>query len=172
MVERETLGEGKFLRLVKEGRWEFVERLKANGVVGIVAVTGVGKLILTAQYRPALGCNVIALPAGLSGDDAGAENEPLMAAAARELREETGYKAERLEYLFTGPSSSGLTSETVALFKAHNVKKVGAGGGDATENIIVHEVALKEIDAWLTRKGAEGSMIDPKIYTGLYFLKK
>ncbi len=69
----ETLYSGRFLNLVRRGKWEFVERHSATGVVGIVAVTDEGRLLLVEQFRPPLQKQVIELPAGLAGDIAGEE---------------------------------------------------------------------------------------------------
>ena len=65
---RRVLGEGRFLRLVDDHTWEYVERRNATGVVAIVAVTPAGELLLTEQHRPAVGTAVIDLPAGLAED--------------------------------------------------------------------------------------------------------
>jgi ADP-ribose pyrophosphatase len=70
-----------------------------------------------------------------------------------------------------GPVSSGVSSEIITFYKAVDVVKKGAGGGDATESIKVHEVPLREVDLWLYEMGKKGFLVDPKIYAGLYFLK-
>lgn len=163
--------EGKFLRLLNEEGWEYVERVKASGVVAVLAVTDHNHLLLVEQYRKPVAKHVIELPAGLSGDITGQEEEDLSVAAKRELLEETGYEAAQYEVLNIGPTSSGLTSETVVFFKASNLKKMHEGGGDESETITVHEVPLPEIDSWLITKRKEGALIDFKIYAGLYFLK-
>ena len=126
---REVLGKGKFLRLVRDGRWEFVERTNARGGVAIVAVTEQREFVLTDQFRPAVGRHVIDLPAGLSGDVKGQEDEASSLSALRELVEETGYHADDLEHLADCPSSPGLTSEIISYFLARNVRQVSAGGG-------------------------------------------
>ncbi len=166
----EVLGEGRFLRLLRRGRWEFVERPNLRGVVGIVAVTGEGKLLLVEQYRQAVGATVIELPAGLAGDLPGAEGEELATAAQRELREETGYAAARMTFLCDGPPSAGVTNEVITLFLAEGLEKVEDGGGDETEEITIHEVPLAEVARWLEDRRREGKMLDLRIYTGLYFL--
>ncbi len=163
----ELLFEGKHLKLVSHGGWEACERTKASGVVAIVAVTPEGKLLLTEQYRPPVGRRVIELPAGLSGDVPGAELEELAEAARRELVEETGYDAASLTLLTEGPSSAGLTSETVSIFRADGVHRVGAGGGDASESIEVHEIPLNDVRKWLRGRHSAGVLIDYKIYAGL-----
>ena len=173
MVDRpdaETLGQGAFLRLVHRDGWEYVERLRPILSVFIVAVTAEGRLVLTIEHRVPVGRAVVGLPAGLVGDDAGAESESLEAAARRELREEAGFEAERITVLAQGPPSPGMNSEVVALVLAEGLRQVGAGGGVAGEAIVVHEVALPEVDAWLAKRRAEGHLIDPKVYAGLYFL--
>ena len=167
-----TLHTGKFLALVKEGRWEYVDRLGATGAVIVVAVTNERKLLLVEQYRIPVHARTIELPAGIVGDDPGGSDEGNTDAAKRELLEETGYAAERVETLTTGPASSGLTSEVVTLLLASDLKRVQAGGGVAHENITVHEVPLSEVHDWLAAKASEGLLIEPKVYAGLYFIER
>ena len=165
-----TLHTGKFLALVKEGRWEYVDRLGATGAAIVVAVTNERKLLLVEQYRIPVHARTIELPAGIIGDDPGGSDECSTDAAKRELLEETGYAAERIETLTTGPASSGLTSEVVTLLLASGLKRVHAGGGVGHENITVHEVPLSEVHDWLAAKASEGLLIEPKVYAGLYFI--
>ncbi len=168
--EKRVLGEGRFLRLMDENTWEYVERRKVADVVVIVAVTPGEELLLVEQYRPALHTNTIELPAGLVGDIPGEEEEVLETAARRELLEETGYEAEALDVVLVTPTSSGLTSETATLLMAGPLRRVDDGGGDDSEDITVHRVPLAGIDAWLDAQAARGALIDSKIHTGLYFL--
>jgi ADP-ribose pyrophosphatase len=167
-----TVYSGKFLELVKEGRWEYVNRVGTTGAVIIVAVTVEQKLLLVEQYRIPVHARTIELPAGIVGDESGGSDESLADAAKRELLEETGYAAERIEALTMGPSSSGLTSEVVTLLLASGLKRVHAGGGVAHENITVHEMPLAEVHDWLAAKAAEGLLVEPKVYAGLYFISK
>lgn len=164
----ETLYQGKFLNMVREGRWEYCERVNQTSAVMVFACTPEGKVLLVEEFRPPIGKQSLCFPAGLSGDE-GPESDAV--AARRELLEETGYEAAGMRYLFTGPSSPGLTSETLSFYLATDLKKVAAGGGVDNENIIVHEAPLATIDAWLAEQMAAGKSIDPRIYTGLYFLK-
>src|SRR5215472_2570645 len=124
---------GKFLSLVKEGRWEYAERVNATGVAVIVAVTDDQKLLLVEQYRIPVHTRIIELPAGIIGDEGGGKDESYAEAAKRELREETGYDAEKIELLTTGPASGGLTSEIVTLLRAAGLRRVSDGGGVAHE---------------------------------------
>ena len=165
---RITLHRGKFLALVREGRWEYVDRTNTTGAAIIVAVTDDRRLLLVEQYRIPVHARTIELPAGIIGDDPGSTNEAHADAARRELIEETGYEAGRMEALTHGPTSSGLTSETVTLFHATKLGRVGAGGGIAHEDIIVHEVPLVEVHEWLEarvlcRTGSPSAM--PRFFT-------
>ena len=168
--ERTVLAEGRHLRLVREGHWEYADRTRARGAVVIVAVTGDGHLLLTEQYRIPVGRPVIELPAGLVGDIDGEEAEELATAAGRELLEETGYQPGKLDLLTIGPPSAGMASEVVAFFLASKLVKIHEGGGDDSEEIIVHSIALADVDRWLEQQAAAGLLIDPKIYAGLYFV--
>jgi ADP-ribose pyrophosphatase len=170
MNSQTVLYTGKFLSLIKEGRWEYADRVNATGAAIIVAVTPDQKLLLVEQYRIPVHVRTIEMPAGIIGDEAEHSAESQAEAARRELSEETGYDAERMEILTSGPASSGLTSEVVTLFRASGLRKVSAGGGIAHEEIVVHEVPLNEVHAWLEAKVQAGLMIEPKVYAGLYFL--
>jgi len=165
-----TLYAGKFLALVKEGHWEYADRTNASGAAIIVAVTQDRKLVLVEQYRIPVHARTIELPAGIIGDEAGGSGEARAEAAGRELTEETGFEAGRIEELTHGPASSGLTSETVTLFLATQLRRTGPGGGVAHEDITVHEVPLGEVQEWLQAKSKSGLLIDPKVYAGLYFV--
>ena len=167
--DSEILFEGRFLQVRKIGKWEYVERHKASGIVAVLAITEAREIILVEQYRIPVGKRVIEIPAGLAGDITGEENEALAEAAKRELLEETGYTAERMEFLTEGPPSAGLSTEVVTFFRAHGLTKVSAGGGDGSEDIVVHLVPLAQLDTWIAAKRAEGCLVDYKVYATLYF---
>lgn len=167
-----VLAQGRHLRLVSRNGWEFADRGNVSGIVIILAVTDDDRLILVEQFRPPVNGRVIELPAGLAGDEPGAEEEELVEAARRELLEETGYAAESFTRLFAGPPSAGLSSEVLTFFRAEGLKKVGTGGGDESEDIQIHEVPLGDLETWLNRRReVENILVDPKVYAGLYFQK-
>ena len=169
MTETETIFNGRWLRLMRRGRWEFAERMNPGGGVIIIAVTAEDRILFVEQWREAVRSKTIEMPAGLVGDlgDAG---ESATAAAARELTEETGYRAGRIELLMAGPSSAGMSNEMIAFVRAYDLVREHSGGGDHTEDIIVHEIPRAEAPAWLVLKSREGYSIDPKLFAGLYFL--
>ena len=167
----QSLAKGRYLHLVDDNGWEYVQRTNTNGVVAIVPLLAGNSVVLVDQYRIPLDKRVIEFPAGLAGDTADTAGEDLSIAASRELEEETGYRAAQWTFLTEGPPSAGLTSELITFYLARDLERIGPGGGDDSEDIICHEVALTEIDAWLRAKEKEGYIIDPKVYTGLYFLR-
>jgi ADP-ribose pyrophosphatase len=170
--ERRVLAEGKFLRLVAQLGWEWVERTNCTDAAVIAAVTDDQCLVLVEQYRIPLACRVLDLPAGLVGDEPGDAGEATIDAARRELFEETGYESTDWRYVLHGPASPGLTTEAYSLFIVRGARRTGAGGGDARESIEVHTVPLAELDDWLDAKQRGGVVIDPKIYLAMYFLER
>lgn len=167
----ETLHQGRFLVLQKEGRWEYVRRTSNRGAVFVLATTDAGELVLVEQYRVPLHARSIELPAGILGDEAAHRDEAPEACALRELLEETGFRARSARLLTIGPIAPGLTSELLYLVRAEGLVREHAGGGVAGEDIAVHMVPLAQVDAWLERQRTAGKMIEPRIYTGLYFLR-
>lgn len=156
----EVMCEGKFVRLVKRGKWEFASRARNINAVVILAEHD-GKVILIDQPRVPLGARCVELPAGLVGDvDRDATVE---ATAVKELEEETGFTVERIEVLGEFYSSPGMLSEGFTLVRAHGVRRIGEGGGDEHEDIAVHLVARAEIPNFLEQKRAEGFGIDAKL---------
>ncbi len=166
---KEILAQGRFLRLVRQGTWEYSERLGISGIVGVVAVTREREMVLVEQYRVPSGKRVVELCAGLVGDLPGQEHEPFEEAARRELEEETGYRAGRMRRLMEGPNAAGSNSSQMTFFLATELEKVGPGGGDEHEDITVHVVKLEEAWPWLQAQEAAGKALDPKIFAGLWF---
>lgn len=166
---RVNMHEGKFLRLVRDGRWEYVERTNSSGAAFIVAVTDDDEIVLVEQYRVPLKARCIELPAGMIGDEAHLKHEAVEVCAERELEEETGFRGRKVEILTTGPVAAGLTSEQLWLVEIDGLTRAHAGGGVAGEDITVHCVPLDAVHDWLEARRAEGLQIEPRIYAGLYF---
>lgn len=157
----EVMWEGRFIRAVRRGKWEYVGRRGGIEAAVILAITPADEVILVEQYRVPLGRHSLELPAGLVGDDA--EGEGVTSAAARELEEETGYRAGRIEELGFFYASPGMTSEGFTLVRAHDVEKIGDGGGVVGEDIEVILVPRAELPAFVAAKRAAGVAIDVKM---------
>lgn len=161
MSDRRLEWEGKYIRIVRDGTWEFVERCGGVHAVVILAEHD-GKVVLVEQVRVPLGRRkCLELPAGLVGDedpDATVEDT-----AIKELEEETGFTAERVELLGEFFSSPGMVAEGFTLVRARGLRRIGDGGGNEHEEIEVHLVPREEIPAFVERKRAEGVAIDVKM---------
>lgn len=166
----QTLYQGRYLTLKTRNGWEYAAR--SHQVAVIIAWTPDDELLLVEQFREPLGQRVIELPAGLVGDDAELEGEDFLDAAARELEEETGWRAGTLSEIMSCPTSAGMSDEMVMFVLAEQLTQVGRGGGDDSEDIVVHRVRRIIIDQWLDERRAHGLGIDPKIYTALYWSLK
>lgn len=169
MTALENLCEGLYLRMLRREGWEYAERTNAGCAVIIVAVTPGDCVVFVEQRRIPIDARTIEMPAGLVGDVH--DDESIELAAMRELEEETGWRAGRMDLLMSGPTSAGMSNEIIAFARARELVRVGPGGGDDSEDILVHEVPRTDAAAWLHRKGQEGYSIDPKLYAGLYFIE-
>lgn len=153
--------EGKYIVAKTRGRWEYVSRARGIRAAVIIAIDPEDHVILVEQYRVPLGRACIELPAGLIGDETAGEDPT--EAAARELEEETGYRAGRIEVLGEFHSSPGMVSESFTLLRAHDLVKVGPGGGTESEQITVHRVPRKDLPAFIAKRRAKGDAMDVKL---------
>ena len=162
----ELMWGGKYVRAFKRGQWEYVSR--ANDIRAVVILAeSEGKVILIDQPRVPVGGRCVELPAGLIGDED--PNATVESTAVKELEEETGFTAERVERLGDFHASPGMLSESFTLVRAHGVRRVGDGGGDEHEDINVHLIARREIPAFLDLKRSQGFAIDVKLLIFLGF---
>ena len=157
MIRKVTRWEGKYLRMVTENGWEYVERCGNMTAVVIVAVHD-GKHILVEQTRVPLGDRrCIELPAGLVGDE---DDKGIEDTAIKELEEETGFLCDRVERLGEFFSSPGMVAEGYALVRAHGVRP---GGTKVEDDIEVHLVAPGDMASFIAAKRAAGIAIDTKL---------
>ena len=171
-ADEHVVWSGRYLQAVSQDGWEYVKRTGITGIVVIVAITRNGELVLVEQHRTPVGRNVIELPAGLVGDEPDLADEPMEDAARRELEEETGFRAGRMEKLFTGFTSGGLADEEVTVYLATFLERVSEGGGDANEDITVHIVPIPELRGWLKRKQKRGVAVDVKVHLAVMDIKR
>ena len=150
-VEKKTLAyDGRIVRLIvsdgtirgRKARWEVVHH---TGSVGIVPFLAKDRIVLVEQFRYAVGERLLEIPAGTLH-----KGESPAAAAKREIREETGYAAGRLEKLNIFYPSPGVTDEFVVIYKATGLKpsKLDADfDEDITVKIVTLSDALKYVKA-------------------------
>jgi ADP-ribose pyrophosphatase len=159
----EITWQGRFITAKTRGKWEYVSRTRGIRAAVILAIDEQDHIILVEQFRVPLGRSCIELPAGLVGDGDGAESEDTTAAAARELEEETGYRAGCMEILGEFYSSPGMVSESFTLLRAHNLVQVSEGGGADGENITVHRIPRAQIPDAIADWRAQGLGIDVRL---------
>ena len=63
-----------------------------------------------------------------------------------------------------------VSAEIATFFRATGLTRVGPGGGDDSEDIVVHVIPLRDVPSFLSEKVAAGLLIDPKVFAALYFI--
>ena len=116
------------------------EIVKHPGAVAILPITKEGKLVLVRQYRKALDKVIVEIPAGKLE-----KGEEPLASAKRELEEETGYKADHLDFIVSFYTSPGFADEIIHLYITDKLKK-GQVAPDEDEFLDVIEVSLEEAE--------------------------
>jgi len=114
-------------------------------------------IILERQYRHAAGQYLIELPAGSRNP-----NEPPLAAAKRELIEETGYRAKRWTVLLKYFASPGFLGEWMQIYLARDIRE-GIATPELDEQIEIIRMPLSQIMKLI----AEGKIHDGKTIIGL-----
>ena len=168
MPTSEKLYETRWLSLERIGTWDFVRRPHSDACVGILPITHDDEVVLIEQFRIPPQRHVIEIPAGIVGDEEEHHGESLADTAARELLEETGYRAGTIRQLIASPTSAGMTPEITHLFLATDLVREHQGGGVGCENIIVHHVPRAELPQWLAAQEAAGKLVDFKIHASLW----
>jgi ADP-ribose pyrophosphatase len=161
----EVLFAGRHLLFLRRDAWEYVEHRTAPEAAMVVALTASDEIVLAEEFRPPINAPVVSLPSGLVGDEG---PEEAIDAAKRELAEETGHVAATWERLGRGPGSAGQSSEMVTFFLARPAVRSGTQAAHDAGKIRVHVVPVAELPDWARRREAEGAVIDPKIWSGLY----
>jgi ADP-ribose pyrophosphatase len=132
--------------------------LESGGFAAVVPVTRGGDVVLVRQWRQPLEAFTLELPSG--GVDAGEEPE---VAASRELFEETGYRAQKLEHLTSVHTSTGRSTEVCYLFRCEAVRDERGPRPEPTEFIQVVEVPFQEARDMVS----EGTITDAATLLGL-----
>ena len=135
--------------------------LEHNGGSAMVAITDEGKILLVGQFRKALEKVLLELPAGKL--DPG---EDPKATALRELKEETGYTAESIEYLLTITPSCGYSNELLYIYLCKGLTP-GDVDWDDTEDLDIYEYEADEIIDMIK----SGQIIDAKTIAGVLYAR-
>lgn len=131
------------------------------GAVAVVALDDDGRIVLVNQYRPAVGARLDELPAGLLDVD----GEPALAAAQRELAEETGLEADSWDVLADLHSSPGFSNEAVRIYLARSLAPV-AGSFDA-EHEELTMTSYREPLAEAVRRVLSGGITNASAVAGI-----
>jgi ADP-ribose pyrophosphatase len=122
--------------------------LEAPDWINVIPLTPEGEVVLIRQYRHGVGEVMLEIPGGMLDEG---EDDP-RAAAARELREETGYEAGELELLGVSTPNPAILDNRLYSYLARDVRLVAAPQFDSREYIEVELVPLEQIPG-LIRSG-------------------
>ena len=147
---------------LSNGKISHREICEHPGAVAIVPITNDGKIILIRQFRKPIEEAIYEIPAGLIN-----KGEELKDAAARELEEETGYKANKIEFALTVYTSPGYSTEKLHIFIARDLVAT-KNNPDEDENI---EVAITPIETAL-QMIKNGEIKDGKTIVGINLTRK
>jgi ADP-ribose pyrophosphatase len=143
--------------------------VRSPGAVGVVPLrfdaAGEPSVVCVRQYRAPLDAIVLEVPAGMRDVD----GEPPEDTARRELIEEVGLDAARLERLTTFLPAVGLTDQALELFVAMDLAPVaGVAQGPEEEHLEIVELSLPEALAAVER----GEIVDAKTVIGLLLIDR
>lgn len=137
--------------------YDYVHHKKGGGAC-VVPVLPDGRILLVRQYRPAVEADTLELPAGaremissggINGGTPGGKNcgapEDTRVTARRELREETGYRAEKLTFLLSILSAPAYCNEFTDIYLAEDLVKEGSQQLDEAEEIRLEARSLDEL---------------------------
>jgi ADP-ribose diphosphatase len=134
--------------------------VRHSGSVVVVVVDDRGRILLERQYRHAAQSLLWELPAGRIDQD-----EPVLAAAKRELLEETGYTARQWKKILYFYVSPGFLDETMSLYLARGLRP-GKAKPEADENIAIRFFALSTARQMVLK----GTIRDAKTIAGVFWL--
>ncbi|NLW40225.1 MAG: NUDIX hydrolase [Tissierellia bacterium] len=167
-MKSERIYEGKIVNLridtveLPDKKYSKREIVEHPGAVGIIPITEDGSIILVEQYRKPVEKKLIEIPAGKIEI-----NEEPKETAIRELIEETGYKAGKMEYILEFYTSPGFTNEKIYLFLATELEYVEENPGE-DEYIQVKKIPIEKLVDMIDK----GEIIDSKTIISIYFAMK
>jgi ADP-ribose pyrophosphatase len=168
LLRSEQIYKGKIVTLLRDtvrlpdGREAVREVIRHAGAVGMVPLTEDGQVLLVRQWRHATEQAMLEIPAG-----ALAPGEDPAACAGRELAEEIGFAARRLDTLTTLFTSPGYVRESIVIYLARDLHPETAEG-DEDENMQVVPMTLAESLAACL----DGRITDGKTIAALFLARE
>jgi len=144
LIKSETLLQGRAFKIRRDylkmpnGRETRLEIIEHGGSVVLIPIDDDGNLLFVRQYRHAAGKDLLELPAGTRDDD-----EPFEQCAAREIREETGMEAGKLQKVGEFYLAPGYSSEFMVVYLATGLKENPLDADD-DEFLQVEKIPLKK----------------------------
>lgn len=167
-VSSERVFEGRFLKVdrdivrLPDGHETFREHIVHPGAVMMIPLLADGRVVMERQWRHPLRRAFIEFPAGKI--DAG---EDPLATCHRELREETGYTAERITFLATIHNAISYSDEHIELYLAEGLT-AGDAALDDGEFLDVFTTEPAQVLDWVR----DGTITDVKTIIGAFWLEK
>ncbi len=164
IVDSKMIFEGKILNLrvddveLSDGSFSKREIVEHGGAVAVVALTPEKEILMVRQFRSAIGKEIVEIPAGLIEKD-----EDPAKTAIRELEEETGYIAEKIEKICSYHPSAGFSDEIIHLYFATDLVE-GNMNLDDGEFLEVERYSIDDIDRLISES------CDSKTLIGLQYL--
>lgn len=139
------------------------EIVKHPGAVALIALTAEKKIVMVEQYRKPLERSLLEIPAGKLEPG----EEPAIT-AERELEEETGYRAKRIEYITSFYTSPGFADELIHIYLATELEPVdNPACGDEDEFVELVELTLEEAIEYME----ESRIYDAKTVYAVQYLQ-
>ena len=144
LIRSETLLQGRAFKIRRDylktpnGLETQLEIIEHGGSVVLIPIDNDGNLLFVRQYRHAVGKDLLELPAGTRDKD-----EPFEECAAREIREETGMQAGKLQKVGEFYLAPGYSSEFMVVFLATGLKDNPLDADD-DEFLEVEKIPLKQ----------------------------
>jgi ADP-ribose pyrophosphatase len=129
--------------------------------INVIPVTTDGRVILIEQYRHGTAEITLEIPGGMVD-----EGESPSTAAARELLEETGYEAERLELLGRTRPNPAIQNNSLHIYLARNCRLIETPRFDGVEHIGIRFVSFAEVPELI----ASGAIDHALVVAAFYYL--
>ena len=167
LIKSEPLLQGRAFKVRRDylktpdGHETKLEIVEHGGSVVILPIDEKNNLLFVRQYRHAVGGNLLELPAGTRNGD-----EPFEVCAAREIREETGMEAGKLQKIGEFYLAPGYSTELMGVFLAAQLKS-NPLQADEDEFLQVEKIPLKKA----IEMAEQGDMPDAKSLAALFLAR-